>query len=597
MVGPENGGPVLAGLKKMFVLLDRRGRRQMKILLCLSMTSAALEMAGVTSMLPFMALATNPDMLGQPGRLHQLYLWARIPSRETFLVCLGGAVLGALTLSNLVVALSLWYGYRFTHEQQKRMSLRLLQSFLGQSYDWHIRHHHIALGHSLAQARALVESNFRPLLLLLTSICSVAFLVSTLFYFTPLATLGCLGGLAVIYGGVYIVCRRALIRASTREWHLAMEMGRTVSEPLGGIKHVKLAAMESAYFDQYSGQLGEQAVLQRAKLVSTEVPRLVMQTLTYGLILGLVIYLVSRYGGGSAVVARASLFALAGYRLIPGVQQIFLSLAQLESGRYALDQLFEHLQTEPPPLERPPAPLPIQESISLENVTFGYGDFRVFENLNLVIPRHACIGLVGPTGRGKTTLVNLLVGLLTPQEGHLMVDGTPLSGASLRSYGRNIGYVPQDVYLSDDSILSNIGMGAEQLDREAAIRAAVAARVDEFALGLPNGYETHIGERGIRLSGGQRQRIGIARALYRNPEVLVLDEATSALDGGTEAQVMNAIQELAHSKTIIIVAHRLSTVMVCDTIYLVGHGGIVASGTFRELSETCPEFQALQSLG
>lgn len=556
----------------------------MFLLLLLSVASALLEMAGVTSTLPFMALASNPQQLHQAGRLNQLYVWLGSPDLQVFLMALGVLVLSALTLSNLLVAFSLWVGYRFCHEQQQRLSGRLFNSILSQPYEWHIGQHRLTLGHHLGQARGLVDSNFRPFLFFLSRICSVVLISLTLAYFNPVVTVGGLVVLGLTYGGAYWVCRRQLLAASLREWHLALEMGRTAAEPLGGIKHVKLAATEGLYRDEYSAQLVELAKLQKIKLLATEVPRLVMHTLTYGAVLAFVLYLVSRYGGGTEMVGQASLCALAGYRLVPGVQQIFASLAQLESGRPALEQLHESLQLKALPLQAiDPVPLPLRQSIELRQVTFNYTEQPLFHNLNLTIPARSCVGLVGATGGGKTTLVNLLVGLLRAQEGSLCVDGQPLGETEIRRFGRNIGYVPQDTYLTDDSILNNIAWGEARVDQEAALRAATLAQLDEFVLDLPQGYQTIIGERGIRLSGGQRQRIGIARALYRDPEFLVLDEATSALDNLTESLVLNAIRSQIGKRTIVMVAHRLTTLEACDVIYQIGQGGILASGSYSEL--------------
>ncbi len=567
----------MLALSKLLSLLDARGRVQMLFLLALSVASALLEMAGVTSTLPFMTLASNPQLLEQPGRLQQIYVWLGSPGLSSFLLGLGALVLGALTLSNLLIALSLWLGYRFSHEQQQRLSQRLFQTYLSQTYQWHIGNNHLGLGYNLGQARGLVDSNFRPFLLLLSRICSVILVSLTLAYFNPMATLVGLCVLGTAYGGAYLTCRRQLLAASLREWHLALEMGRTASEPLGGIKHVKLSGTEGDYQQLYTAQLQEFGQLQRIKLVATEVPRLVMHTLTYGAVLAFVLYLVLRYGGGTQLVGQASLWALAGYRLIPGVQQIFASLAQLESGRPALERLHEALQLKPIPGESDSQlpPLPVHHSIELRQVTFAYGQEKLFENLDLPIAARSCVGLLGSTGGGKTTLVNLLVGLLHPQQGSLCVDGKALSADEIRRFGRNIGYVPQDIYLSDDSILNNIGWGEKQVDEAAALRAASMAQLDEFVLELPKGYQTMVGERGIRLSGGQRQRVGIARALYRDPEFLVLDEATSALDSHTESQVLEAIRSLMGEKTILMVAHRLTTLEACDAVFQVGPAGSV----------------------
>jgi ABC-type multidrug transport system fused ATPase/permease subunit len=565
---------MLRQMLHLYQLLDRAGRSQAVLLVALSLVGAGLDLAGVTSTVPFMAMATNPDLVNQPGSLHRAYLALGSPDPQSFLIGFGVLAMATLTFSNLLAALTMTLGLRFSHEQQKRLSVRLFQSQLSRGYQWHEDQHVVDLGQALGQARRLVETNFQPLLMALTRVFNVILLLSALLYFNTVITLCGLGLVVSLYWLVYSACRKNLIDAGQREWQLNMEVGRTLSEPFGGLKHIKLAALESTYLARYAEQ---------------------MHTLMYGALLSLVIYLVSRYGGGTEVVGRAALFALAGYRLIPGVQQIFSSLGWFEAGRPALDQLYPHLRLDPPELPPCPPAMPIQTSVALEDVNFAYGSHSVFTNLNLSISKNTTVGLVGSTGSGKTTLVNLLAGLLRPQAGGLRVDGQLLDEEHLRGYGQSLGYVPQDVFLTDDTVFANIALGVPEVNEEWALRAARAARVDEFADQLQHGYHTRIGERGARLSGGQRQRIGIARALYREPEFLLLDEATSALDGETENQVMQAIRSFARAKekTIVIVAHRLTTVKDCDIIYVLGAGGIVDQGTYLELVRSSPEFMAL----
>lgn len=542
-------------------------------------------------MVPFMALATNPNLMMEEGRLQQLYQSLGSPDRQSFLISLGLLVMGALSLSNLLAAATMALGLRFSHRQQKRLSLRLLQTYLSRDYTWHLNQQHLSLSHRVSQARSLVESNFQPLLIVLTRVFHVIFLLLALLLFSPLLTLAGLFLVVGLYASVYLVYRRRVLRAGERDWSLGLAMGRTLDEPLGGLKETRLANRELHYLQLYARQLEEGAEIHRDRQLATEVPRLVMHTLTYGALLGLVILLVSRYGGGTEVVGRAALFALAGYRLVPGVQQIFTSLAWFEGGRPILDHIHDDLQIEPAPLVSVSETLTIERSLALQGVSFSYGEQPLFRNLSLTVEARRSIGLVGTTGSGKTTLMHLLAGLLQPQSGHLLVDGQPLDELQRRCLGRSIGYVPQDIYLSDDSVFANIALGQDSVDEEAALRAAQIAQVDEFARQLPYGYHTPIGERGVRLSGGQRQRIALARALYHNPSVLLLDEATSALDGETEERVMRSIETLAGAKTIVMVAHRLTTLRNCDRIYVLGEGGILQEGSYAELSQPNPTLQ------
>lgn len=313
-----------------------------------------------------------------------------------------------------------------------------------------------------------------------------------------------------------------------------------------------------------------------------------------------VLYLLDKRGGIAGALPIITLYAFAGYRLLPALQQIYSSFTQLRFVGPAVDALHKDLSGVQAPIHEPDqlAPLPLKEAIKFTQVSYCYPNAAcpVLKGLNLTIPARSKVGFVGSTGSGKTTAVDLILGLLEPQEGDLKVDEQPITAANSRRWQRSIGYVPQHIYLADDSVIANIAFGlvAEDVDHQAVERAAKIANLHEFVMNdLPQGYATEIGERGVRLSGGQRQRIGIARALYHNPQVLILDEATSALDNLTEQAVMEAVNNLGHHITTILVAHRLSTVKACDIIFLLEKGELKAQGTFNELMDDHETFRAL----
>lgn len=559
---------------KLLQLLDRRGRVQVFGLVAASTLSALLELGGVTSIVPFMALASRPELL----QGNRLYLWLGQPHPSKFLLGLGALCLILLTLSNGLSGLCNWLSVTFANQQQSRLSRHLLRRYLHQPYEWYLSQQVATLSHNLAQARALVLQGFLPMVQIFSRLVSVALLTVTLLYLHPLVTALALVGLICLYAWVYRICRQRILASYEREWTVNLQMSRTLVDPLADIKLVRLASAERDFEKAYSEQLNSLSQIQNQRYGYQQIPLLALQTLTYSALLGLVVALVYLYGGGARVVGEAALYGLVAYRLVPQVQQIFLQLSHLEQGQVILDKLYGEFLSPAWPLPLPEGELQLVQCWSLSNLTFAYAQNPpVLRDINLSIRRNQCIGLLGPSGQGKTTLVNLLVGLLQPQKGSMQVDGRTLEGGELRAFQARIGYVPQDIFLSDDSILANITMGDPNPNRERALEAARQACLDEFVLPLEGQYDTQIGQQGVRLSGGQRQRIGIARALYLNPQMLVLDEATSALDHGTEAEIMGAIRSLAGSRTIVLVAHRLSTLQYCDQIYRV-EGGQVSEG-------------------
>ncbi|EFK96136.1 ABC-type multidrug transport system, ATP binding permease protein, partial [sediment metagenome] len=345
----------------------------------------------------------------------------------------------------------------------------------------------------------------------------------------------------------------------------------------------------------------------RADIVKS-IPGLGMQGLLFGGILASILYLMVTRGDFERAVPTLTIFAFAGYRLMPALQSLYQSMSDMRFSDAALTSLCAEIRSVPHVSALEVAggssegrPLKIRNGLSLEDVSYTYPEAAhpALRGLSIDIPVRSAIGLVGSTGSGKTTAIDVLLGLLRPEAGALSVDGTPLSDGDIREWQRVIGYVPQQIFLSDETIEGNIAFGvpSKSIDRAAVERAARAADLHDFIVTeLPDGYDTTVGERGVRLSGGQRQRIGIARALYREPDLLILDEATSALDNLTEQSVMKAVRTLEGDKTIVLVAHRLSTVRTCDRIYMLNQGRVVASGTYDELIANSPEFRALAEL-
>jgi ATP-binding cassette, subfamily B, bacterial PglK len=376
-------------------------------------------------------------------------------------------------------------------------------------------------------------------------------------------------------------------------------------EAFGGIKNIKLSGLEAVYLERFNLPSIQYSRSHAGHNTLGIIPGYVVEVVLFGAILTLTFGLVMTSGGIQSTVMGeimplVGLYALSVIRLKPLMQAIYQGVAGLKFGGALVANL--HKELNPDKLvsihKAPSETKRLRQHIFLENITFHYpgANKSSLDNITLEIPRLSSLGLVGTTGAGKTTLVDVILGLLQPSQGGLFVDGERVTLANLRSWQRNLGYVPQDIFLSDATIAENIALGIpkSEIDYEQVTRCARSAQLDNFIMQeFPDRYETVVGERGLRLSGGQRQRIGIARALYHNPDVLIFDEATSALDSVTERAVMDAIDMLAHQKTIILIAHRMSTVRHCDQIVLLDKGRIKAVGSFDELKNTDAHFREL----
>ena len=379
--------------------------------------------------------------------------------------------------------------------------------------------------------------------------------------------------LLMAYGLIYNFTRKFLFkigREREKNNHLRFT---TISEAFGAAKEVKVGGLEEIYVERFSEPAKSFAKTQASAAITSQLPRFILEAIIFGGIMLLLIYLVIKTGSFNTALPTISLYVVAGYRLIPALQEVYASFTQLAFVGPALDKLYDDiLSLKPINSKQDRGILHLNKLISLKNICYNYPNSSrtALKNINININSKTTVGLVGSTGSGKTTTVDIILGLLEAQKGTLEVDGTIITKQNARSWQKSIGYVPQHIYLSDDTVAANIAFGVKSnlINYKAIEKASKIANLHEFVLNdLPNQYQTTIGERGVRLSGGQRQRIGIARALYHNPQVLILDEATSALDNFTERVVMEAVNNLNKNITIIIIAHRLNTVKKCDNIY------------------------------
>ncbi len=579
--------------KKLIYLLTHKERKTAILLLFLLLIVALLDMIGVASILPFMAVLANPSLIETNIFLINIFQFSKtfgVENKQQFLIFLGIVLFLLLIVSLVFKAISTYAQVQFIQMRQYTISKRIITDYLKQPYSWFLDRHSADLGKTiLSEVGEVVSGIIRPLLnLIAKSIVTIGIIVLLIVVDPKLALI--VGfSLSSAYGLVYYFSSKYLKKIGNARLMNNELRFTIVSEAFGAAKELKVGGLEQTYIDGFSNSAYIFAKAQASSQVIAQLPRFFLEALVFGGILLIIIFKSSLTGSFNEVVPIISLYAFAGYRLMPAIQEIYGSFSKLAFFRPSLDILYEDLKKlKRSDYKQEKGVLPLNKSIELKNISYSYpnSERKALKDLNILIPSNSTIGLVGATGSGKTTTVDIILGLLEAQNGNLEIDGKIINKQNSRSWQRSIGYVPQQIYLSDDTISANIafGVNSNEINQEAVERASKISNSYEFIKKeLPNQFQTKIGERGVKLSGGQRQRIGIARAIYHNPQVLILDEATSALDNLTEKAVMNSINNLKKNMTIIIIAHRLSTVEKCDKIFFLEKGKLKNEGTFKEL--------------
>jgi ATP-binding cassette, subfamily B, bacterial PglK len=597
-------------LKMAWQLLEPRERRNALIVLLVVVMSAIFSAVMVASIMPFLSVLADPTRIQEIKILRWLYEAGGFSNGRQFLIALGFFSIAIILFANALQVLRIFIVSRFVSMRAHTISHRLLKSYLSRPYSYFLTHHSGEMATKLlAESQQVIQQFFRPAAEVFASTLTIVALLALLLYVEFAVSLAIFAVLGVIYGGTLIISRRTVRRLGAVRSQVNTERYRIANEAIGGVRDIKLLGRERTYLKYYSEPSRRMAeTLARVTTIS-QIPQYVMHATAFsGLVILCLVLLGEGASNGRDVIAEflpiIGLLAFAGQRMIPELSKLFQGLTLLAYGDAAVRRVHADLvrprEEKELPLKRP-RPLGLKKDLRLENVSFRYesNGKSGLEGVSIQITAGERIGVVGATGAGKSTLANLLLGLVFPTEGRILVDGIPLTIEKMRSWQATLGYVPQEIFLIDASIRENIALGVPVLDIDEArvVEASRTARVHDFVVAdLPEGYETKVGERGVRLSGGQRQRIGIARALYNNADLVVFDEATSALDNVTESDVMRAIEELPWDKTLIVIAHRLSTLKNCDRIIVLNDGHIVGFAPWEILQEECEIFRGLSEI-
>ena len=595
----------MSSYKKIFHIFNRKEKSKFIWLAFALLLTGLLEVVGIASILPFMQLIATPNAIEMNKWLSAIYTFFSFESHRQMLIYSGVGIMILIAFSNLFSIFTTWLQYKYSWGVAHNLSTRLLATYINKPYDFFIKTNTTQLrAYIISEVNSLTGGVIIPVI----EIFSRAFVSLVIFGLllkvdTQIALVMCctLGG---AYTLIYLAQKNLLKQIGNHRINMNLLRFQSLQELLDGIKTVMVYNKQRFFYTRYKHASKEFCEVQPKYNLMLAAPRNILEILAFCSILGITIYLFIKFQSIEAAIPRLSLYAVAGYRLLPALQKVFAAVAKLRHNLPVLDRLYDDLVKNVDDVETPSLHLPpfhFKEVIELDHVNFEYdnSERKVIDDFNLSISAGETVAFIGSTGSGKTTVVDLIVGLLAPTSGKIYVDQVPLNETNIKGWRNNLAYVPQEVFLFDDTVLRNIVFGSPEKEVDFKRLKEITKIVDIYDFiteELPEQFETEIGEKGVRLSGGQRQRLGLARALYAQPKVLVLDEATSALDTITEKGIIESLKRLPKDITIIIIAHRLSTVRHADHIYILEDGKIKDQGTYDSLMDSSNTFKTMVEL-
>lgn len=572
-------------IKKISYVLNKEQKRQLFLLLIIIIIGAGVELLGVSAILPIVNIALSPETIDETWYLAFIRDTFGLQDANQLLMFMSVVLIVIYILKNLYVTFMYSMQYKFIFENQRKLAVKLMNCYMHQKYLFHVSKNVAELQRNVTNDVNGFFTVVLNTLQFLAEISVCAALVVFLMMQDVMTTI-MIAVLVVVFVVFYAqFFKKVLGKKGEENREVNVQVTKWILQSFSGIKEIKVINGEQFFIDNYDKNYKKFSTLQRQQSMLTFMPRPTMETVCIGgLLLTVIIKLQMDGTDVKSFIPTLTVFAMAAFRMLPAFNRLSGYLGSMMFNRPSIHAVYndlieiDELMKEMEQKEANRLDITLNDAIKMEKLSFKYpeSDKWILEDADLTIDKNTSVAFVGSSGAGKTTAADLILGLLEPQNGMVTVDGMDIANY-MQSWHDCIGYIPQVIYLMDDTIRANIAFGIpeNEIDEQAIRIALKEAQLDEFVSTLKDGLDTVIGDRGVKLSGGQRQRIGIARALYRNPEVLILDEATSALDNETEKEVMEAIDGLHGTRTLIVIAHRLSTIKKCDKIYEVGNGKVI----------------------
>jgi ABC-type bacteriocin/lantibiotic exporter with double-glycine peptidase domain len=579
-------------IKRLWAHIAPRRKKQLGFLVVISVITSFAEVVSIGAVLPFLGVLMSPEKVFANADIQPIVSSLEVTDPNQLLLPLTLLFIAAAAFSAGMRITLIWAQTRLGHAIGADLSLQIYEKTLYQPYPLHVsRNSSEVIAGISGKINSVVYSSLLPLLNAISSVLILLTIMAVLIAIDPVVAVATFGGFGVVYALIMVLFRKRLIQNSQRISRESNQVVKALQEGLGGIRDVLIDGTQAVYCKIYrSADLPLRRAQAHNQIIGAS-PRFLIEALGIALIAALAYALTGREGGVTAAIPLLGALAIGAQRLLPLLQQLYGSWSNLRGGQASLNDVLDLIGQPLPAYAGKPASqqLPFNQSIMLANISFRYTDDTpwVLRDIHLDIPKGARVGFIGTTGSGKSTLLDIFMALLLPSKGNLVIDDIVITEQNFRNWQAHIAHVPQSLFLADTTIAENIAFGVPpgQIDYQRVEIAAQKAQIAKTIESWGKGYNTLVGERGERLSGGQRQRIGIARAFYKQADVIIFDEATSALDNETESAVMNAIDAISDDITVLMVAHRLSTLKSCDVVYELEAGKIERSGTYREIMQ------------